>query len=267
MDDISKAAKIIYESKYCTAFTGAGISVESGIAPFRGKGGLYEKVSEQIFDLDYFYSNNKNCWYLLLKYILIPLLKAKPNDAHINLNKIEKSGYIKSIITQNIDSLHEKAGSNNIIKFHGTADKFKCIKCNKEYQFVDLFEDKVISEIENINFNENINEIITANFKEPRCNICGSIIKPQIVFFKEQIPENALNLSFFNAQSADCLLIIGTSGVVYPAAMIPKIVKKNNGKIIEINMEPSEYTHTISDIFIQSKASDAITKIAKALNS
>jgi NAD-dependent deacetylase len=277
IENIGKAAELIVKSKYAIAFTGAGISVESGIAPFRGRGGLYEKVSSRIFDLDYFYSNTKNCWYLLLKFILIPLLKAKPNEAHINLTKLEEIGFIKATITQNIDSLHEKAESRNVIKFHGSADRFKCIKCGKSYQFDQLFSDDLVEEIERQDplkviaekgfiDSKDIEDLkIDFDFNIPKCEFCGSIIKPEIVFFKEPIPEEALNLSFYHAQNADCLLIIGTSGVVYPAAMIPQIVKKNKGKIIEINPEKSEYTYNITDIFIKSSASLGMIELEKSI--
>ncbi|MCR4421559.1 MAG: RNA polymerase subunit sigma [Spirochaetales bacterium] len=277
IDNFEKAAELIVKSKYTIAFTGAGISVESGIAPFRGRGGLYEKVSSRIFDLDYFYSNTKSCWYLLLKYILIPLLNAKPNEAHIKLSNLESMGFIKAIVTQNIDSLHEKAKSRNVIKFHGTADRFKCIKCGKNYQFNDLFSNSLVEKIEKEDplkmiaeegyiDKEEIEELkIDHDFDVPKCQICGSIIKPEIVFFKEPIPEDALNLSFNHAQNAECLLIIGTSGVVYPAAMIPQIVKKNKGKIIEINPEESEYTNSITDLFIKSSASKAMIELEKSI--
>lgn len=270
-----KASNLLLKSKYPIAFTGAGISVESGIEPFRGKSGLYEKVSSRIFDLDYFYSSTKNCWYLLLKFIIIPLLKARPNDAHLSLSKIQKIGLIKTIITQNIDNLHEKAGSFNIIKFHGSADKFSCIKCRKNYNLQQIFNNEILNLIEKENIEEKIkNEknhflktmnLNNINFDIPKCISCGSIIKPDIIFFKEPINEKVLNDSFIQAQNSDLLLIIGTSGAVYPAAMIPQIVKRNNGKIIEINPETSEYTNNITDIFIQSNASRALLQIEKLL--
>lgn len=275
--NIENAVELLKKSKYIIAFTGAGISVESGIAPFRGKGGLYEKVSDRIFDLDYFYINTKNCWYLLLKFILIPLLKAQPNEAHYSLSNIEKHGFIKSIITQNIDSLHEKAESKDVIKFHGSADSFSCTRCKKKFQFNQLFSDDFIKRIEDDKYfakliekdfisEKDITEYqFDSNFTIPKCDRCGSIIKPDIVFFKEPIPEAALNASFYHAENSDCLLIIGTSGVVYPAAMIPKVVKRNNGKIIEINPEPSEYTYSITDIFIKSSASLALSEISQKL--
>ncbi|MFN3411403.1 MAG: SIR2 family NAD-dependent protein deacylase [Exilispira sp.] len=275
-ENCEKALDLLLKSKYPVAFTGAGISVESGIAPFRGKTGLYEKVSSRIFDLDYFYSSTKNCWYLLLKFIIIPLLKASPNDAHLSLAKMQKKGFIKSIITQNIDNLHEKAESFNIIKFHGSADRFSCIRCHKNYKLQQIFKEEILNLIEKDNIEEKIKKdknyfydtinLSNIDFNVPKCISCGSIIKPDIVFFKEPIAEKVLNDSFIEAQNSDLLLIIGTSGVVYPAAMIPQIVKRNNGKIIEINPETSEYTTNITDIFIQSNASKALLQIVKLLD-
>lgn len=269
IEEVEKATQIIKKSKHLIAFTGAGISVESGIPTFRGKGGLYEKVSSKVFDLDFFYTNTKECWYLLLKYILIPLQKAKPNKAHQVLAKFEEKGYIKAIITQNIDLLHEKAGSKKVYKFHGTSDLFKCRNCNKVFNFEKVISDELIQIFQDDILSENpdnfINQNIFKNFKVPTCPICDNILKPEIVFFKESIPEDVLNLSFYNAQISDCVIIIGTSGVVYPAALIPQIVKKSGGKIIEINPEPSEYTNYLSDIFIQQEASKGLEEIGKLI--
>lgn len=265
-ENITKAVEQIKKSKYVIAFTGAGVSVESGIPPFRGEGGLYEKVSENVFDLDYFYAKNKDCWYMLVKHIFIPLLKAKPNLAHIALSEIEKKGILKAVITQNIDTLHEKAGSNNIIKFHGSIDIFKCTKCMKIYRFEQVIGESTLNLLKDDKNDVIIDKNIFEKFEVPRCKSCGAIIKPDIVFFKEPIPEKALNESFNHAQNSDCLIIIGTSGVVYPAAMIPQIVHRNKGKIIEINKEPSEYTNTITDIFLQGNASEILHNIQNLLN-
>ncbi len=261
MNNFEKAAQIIKNSKHTIVFTGAGISAESGIPTFRGKGGLYEKVSSTVFDLDYFFAENRKCWYLLLKFILIPLLEAKPNDAHYSITELQNKGYIKTVITQNIDILHEKAGNQQVLKFHGTSDKFKCINCGKDFLLNDFIDEEKLEFIKNDKVEGDIDYKIYNSFKEPRCNSCGSIIKPQIVFFKEGIPEDVLNKSFYNAQIADCILIIGTSGVVYPAAMIPQIVHRNNGKIIEINAEPTFYTKSITDIFFEGFASKIMKEI------
>ncbi len=262
-NQIYSAAEIIKKSKYLIAFTGAGISVESGIPTFRGKGGIYEKVSSTIFDLNFFYSQNKRAWYLLLKFIFLPLLRSEPNDAHKVLAKFESDGFIKATITQNIDTLHEKAGTVNLYKFHGTSDKFSCINCAEKYRLDDLFTLKQIDEIKKDKVENDIDPFIFESFNAPKCKNCGSIIKPQLVFFKEGIPEDILNQSFYHAQNSDCILIIGTSGVVYPAAVIPQIVHRNKGKIIEINPEPTEYTYSITDIFIQGSASWVLKEIVK----
>ncbi|MBO8161534.1 MAG: NAD-dependent protein deacylase [Thermosipho sp. (in: Bacteria)] len=192
--------------------TGAGISTESGIPDFRSKNGIYSKYSEEIFNIDFFY-NHPEKFYKILYEIFHPMYSAKPNTAHKLLAKLEKQSLINGIITQNIDNLHFKAGSTNVIELHGNATKFYCTKCKKNYSY---------------------NEILNS-FK---CN-CGGLIRPDIVFFGEELPkdqwENALNL----VEKSKAMLIMGSSLVVYPAAYLPVIVKKNHGKIIIINKGPT----------------------------
>ena len=156
---------------------------------------------------------------------------------------MEKRGFLESVITQNIDHLHQKAGNKYVYELHGTYRRLVCTECNSEYDmsFADL------------------------NFLPPTCYICKGILKPDFVFFNEPIPAFAKKRSFEEAEKTDLILIIGTHAEVLPAAEIPKIAKNTGAKIIEINIKPSYFTHTITDIFIEAKATEAMELIGKLL--
>ncbi len=240
--EVKQAAEIIKNSKHLTAFTGAGISVESGIPPFRGENGIWNKYDPKIFDLDYFVSNPAEDWKLIYEVFYKTILNAHPNKAHYALAKLEAKGLLKAIITQNIDNLHHKAGSKTVYEFHGNTRQTVCLNCGKIYK------------IDEIDFSS----------LPPRCS-CGGLLKPDFVFFGEPIPADVLQASYNETETADVFLIIGTTGVIYPAGQIPVLAKQNGAKIIEINIEPSEYTGTITDIFIKEKASVAMQAILEAL--
>ena len=242
MDNIQKAAEVIKDSKYLTAFTGAGISVESGIPPFRGKNGLWSKFDPSLLDISHFYSHPAESWRLLKKIFYGSYIHAKPNYAHIALSNLEKKGILKWIITQNIDNLHYEAGSRNIIEYHGTLRTLTCINCGKVYET----SDKIIK------------------MDPPTCE-CGGVLKPDIVFFGESIPEKAILGVERAVANTDVMIIIGTTGEIYPASLIPHNAKKRGAKIIEINVESSNYTNAITDIFLQGEASIIMNKLEDAI--
>ncbi len=245
MDDkIKLAVQLLKNSKHTTVFTGAGISVESGIPPFRGTDGLWSKYDSIVLDIDYFHSNPKEAWIKIKKIFYDFFGKAKPNAAHYCIANLEKKGLIKSVITQNIDNLHQEAGSKTVYEFHGNSQKLICTKCKK------------IFNVKNINLNN----------LPPKCSNCGSILKPDFIFFGEQIPKYANTMSLNEAQNAEVFLVIGTTGEVIPASIIPQIAKQNEAKIIEINTHPSNYTNSITDIFLQGKVTEIMRKIELAIN-
>ena len=239
-----KAAKAIKESKYAVVFTGAGVSVESGIPPFRGSTGLWSKYDPIVLDINFFYSNTLEAWKVIKELFYDFFGKASPNAAHLVLARFEKQGKIKSIITQNIDNLHQEAGSKTVYEFHGTAHTMVCTKCRKKYESpqVDL---KILP---------------------PKCKICGHVLKPDFIFFGEAIPEFANRKSFEEAEKCDVLIVIGTTGEVMPASMIPNIAKQNGALIIEINPEASLFTNHITDIYLKGKAAEVLTAIEKCIN-
>jgi len=240
---IKEAVQLINNSKHTTVFTGAGISVESGIPPFRGPTGLWSKYDPVFLDITYFEQEPDKSWKLINEIFYDFMGTAKPNEAHKILALLENKGYIQTIITQNIDNLHQEAGSNNVLEFHGTTKTLTCIKCGEQFHYKkDLLEQL-----------------------PPKCPKCKGLLKPDFVFFGEGIPEPANSLSFKEADIADIFIVIGTTGEIYPASLIPIIAKKNGTKIIEINTNKSKYTDGTTDLFLQGKATEIMSFIKKEM--
>ncbi|MCD4745697.1 MAG: NAD-dependent deacylase [Bacteroidales bacterium] len=243
INEIEKAAEKIRKAKYGIAFTGAGISVESGIPPFRGENGLWNKYDPIFLEIEYFRKKPLQSWKKIKEIFYDNLIKAEPNKAHIVLAKMCKRELIESVITQNIDNLHQKAGSKYVYELHGTYKQLVCTECSSEYDisFADL------------------------NFLPPTCYICKGILKPDMVFFNEPIPLFAKNRSFAEAKKCDLFLIIGTDAEVFPANSIPIAAKETGATIIEINIKESHFTNTITDIFLKGKATEVMTKLGELL--
>ena len=240
---IAAATKIIEQANRVTAFTGAGISVESGIPPFRGENGLWSKYDPKLFDIAHFRSNPKKSWQLIKKIFYDFFGEAEPNRAHTGLAEMEQEGYLDAIITQNIDNLHQKAGSQKVYEFHGNSRQLVCINCGHKVPVSDISMEDL----------------------PPTCDNCGNIYKPDFIFFGEPIPEPARTKSFREAEIADAFLVIGSTGEVVPASQIPFLAKHNGAKIIEINTNHSNFTNEITDIFLQGKASVIMDKLVDSL--
>lgn len=242
MDEkIKEAARILREAKNIVGFTGAGMSAESGIPPFRGDGGIWNKYDPNSLDIEYYYRHTQESWNIIREvfYNYFNNTKLKPNSGHMVLAKWEKEGRLSSVITQNIDDLHAVAGNKNIHEFHGNMSRFVCSKCGESFHATS----------------------IPLSDTPPRCLGCGGLLKPDFIFFGEGIPEKAYYGSVHAAENCDAFVIIGTSGQVSPANMIPGIAKRHGAKIIEINLEPSTYTNHLSDLFLQGKSGEILPQI------
>ncbi|MBN1150766.1 NAD-dependent deacylase [candidate division WOR-3 bacterium] len=237
------AADILRTSKRTTVFTGAGISVESGIPPFRGKGGLWETYDPFFLDISYFKNNPEKAWKMIIEVFYDKINGKKPNFAHKGLTLLQRKGFIRTIITQNIDSLHQEAGSVNVYEFHGNSKKLLCLDCSKTYDISEVCFEKL----------------------PPRCKECGGVLKPDFVFFGEPIPDIALKQSYFEAQESEVFFVIGTSGEIMPASYFPYTAKNQGAKIVELNVEPSNYTNSISDVFIPLKATQGIKSLIEEI--
>jgi len=239
---IIRAARDIIRAKKVVALTGAGMSVESGIAPFRGEGGIWEKYDpEEYAYIDIVRTNPGKSW-ILLSEMQKEITKAQPNPGHISLAELERLGYLSSIITQNVDGLHHEAGNKNIIEFHGNHRWVVCMECGKRVKCTEISLEKL----------------------PPRCE-CQGVFKPDVIFFGEAIPYEALTKSNQEARSCEVMLVIGTSAVVQPAASMPGIAKSSGATIIEINIEETELTGYISDYLIKGKAGEVLPKIVNKI--
>lgn len=238
-----RAANAIKSAGRVTAFTGAGISVESGIPPFRGDDGLWSKYDPIFLQTEYFHQHQKESWELIKEIFYDFFGQAKPNAAHKALAIMERRALLHSIITQNIDNLHQEAGSKEVYEFHGTSKYLECVNCSKKHH---------VSEV-------NLTDL------PPHCPECGGLLKPAFVFFGEDIPEPARSRSFAETEASDLFILIGTTGEIMPACVIPYLAKENGAYIIEINPQPSNYTEKITDIFLPEAATKAMSRLLDAL--
>jgi len=242
-DLIKRAAQDLAGAKKAVALTGAGISVESGIPPFRGKGGVWEKIDPMEYaHIDAFLKDPAKVWNVLIKGMKKTLDEAKPNDAHKGLARLEELGILKTIITQNVDGLHQMAGNTDVIEFHGTFAWHRCLDCNKKCE----------------------TSRIDMTHIPPKCE-CGGILRPDCVFFGEMIPPHHLLRSRQVAADCDIMLVVGTSAVVQPAAFMPVIAKESGSKVIEINPESTPLTGSTSDYLIMGKAGKIMSSIVAEL--
>jgi NAD-dependent deacetylase len=238
---IDIAARELKKSKRAVALTGAGISVESGIPPFRGKGGLWEKYNPDEYAHVLSFKRNPEKVWIMLKEMIDTIRVAKPNLAHVALAELEELGYLKGVITGNVDSLHQAAGSKNVIELHGNNRSLICMECGKSYPV-----ERYLEEI------------------PPRCE-CGFALRPDVVLFGEPIPHNALFGSHELATECDLMMVIGTSAVVSPMSHMPVIAKENGANVMEINLEETFLTGSISNWIIKGKAGDILPKILRAV--
>jgi NAD-dependent deacetylase len=242
-DACGKAAAVLRSAQRVTVFTGAGISVESGIPPFRGNGGLWTKFDPEFLEIHFFQAHPKESWRVLREIFYNTFAEAEPNDAHRILAELEQRGLVQCVITQNIDSLHQRAGSKIVWEFHGSCRTLICLNCTKHYPVAEVGLEEL----------------------PPTCRICGGLLKPDIVFFGEPIPEPANSKSFLEATLSDVFLVIGSSGEIMPACMIPPTAQANGATIIEINPEPSRFTDEITDVFLQANATQGMKTLRAAL--
>lgn len=240
---IKEAARFIKESDYTLAFTGAGISVESGVPPFRGEHGLWNKYNPELLDLRYYLDHAEECWVYIREIFYDFFADAKPNPAHLVLSKMERAGLLQAVVTQNIDNLHYEAGNKVVHEFHGNSKKLKCLRCGAVYD---------------------VNEVDLKTLP-PKCKEDSEILKPDFIFFGEGIPHEAYSNSFAAAEKAKVCLIIGSTGEVTPASYVPRTAKQSGATIIEINPEESMFTRQVTDIHLKGKASEIMRKLASEL--
>lgn len=237
MSDIEKLREIIDNSQRIVFFGGAGVSTESGIPDFRSADGLYHQQydypPEEILSHTFFMRNTEEFYRFYRDKMLC--LSAKPNKAHRILAQWETEGKLLSVITQNIDGLHQAAGSRRVHELHGSVLRNYCTKCGKFYGV----------------------ETIAESAGVPHCD-CGGVIKPDVVLYEEPLPEDTVLAAIRDIRSADTLIVAGTSLTVYPAASYVRYF--DGGKMVLINRDPTPYDH-IADLVIHDKVGEVLEKV------
>ena len=232
---IREAAETVRLRRNAVALTGAGISVESGIPAFRGTQGMWEKYDPMEYaTIGAFLRDPEKVWTMLSEMLAI-FSRAAPNSAHFGLADLERMGVLRSVITQNVDGLHQAAGSRRVIEYHGNAEELVCLSCWSRYPS----REKILEGI------------------PPRC-MCGNVLKPNLVLFGEPIPWTAQEDAETEAGSCGVLLVIGTSAQVTPACDIPRLSKKNGAVIVEINPEETPLTYSVADLHVREPAGRAV---------
>jgi NAD-dependent deacetylase len=219
---------LIKGSRRVAVLTGAGVSVASGIPDFRSPEGLYSKVSPEIFEIDFFLRNPAG-YYRIARERIHVMTDRKPNPSHYLLAELQEKGYISEIITQNIDSLHQQAGASEVIELHGNASSFSCMDCGRRYSRSALERLLDIDEI-------------------PRCS-CSGLIKPDIVFFGEMLPAEAIQRAEAAAVEADLFVSMGSSLVVYPAAQLPIISRSSGASLVIVNRDQTGLDYLADRVF------------------
>ena len=238
MNNFKKAVDFLRKAENIAVLTGAGVSAESGVPTFRGRGGLWKKFrAEELATPEAFKRDPILVW-KFYDYRRQLISRVHPNKAHEILAMWENRFENLTIVTQNIDGLHQRAGSKKVIELHGNIWEAQCIKENKIFKY----EENPIKKF------------------PPKCPGCGSLIRPNVVWFGESLDSDILNFSFSLFEKSALALVIGTSSVVYPAAHLPILTKRGGGKIMEINMEETSLT-SLSDIFLKGKASEILKEI------
>jgi NAD-dependent deacetylase len=241
-DKLKRFKEIIRGSKKLVAFTGAGLSAESGIPTYRGAGGLWSKYDPSRYASIQYFLQDPSYYWNFFREDRYPMLKAaRPNPAHRILVELEKSGQLFLVITQNIDGLHQLAGQSNVCELHGNTRQIRCLACRRIYPMEEIYQrlDKTLP---------------------PECS-CGGMLKPDVVMFGESLPEEALKTAWQAARTCDTFLVLGSSLVVYPAAEIPVTAMENGAQLLIINIDPTPLDG-LADLVINRKAIEVLSALS-----
>ncbi len=246
---IERAAALIREARYTIALVGAGMSKESGIPTFRGEDGLWTRLGEPgMMGYQAFIDDPKGWWERRqqpgpgMAELAEALAIARPNPGHVAMAELERHGYLKHTITQNIDNLHYEAGSRAVTEIHGNRHKLRCLHCNERY-WAEGFDMTTLP---------------------PRCPQCDGLVKGDTVMFGEPIPADALARCAAEAAAADCVIVAGTSAVVYPAAEFPIRVVRRGGILIEVNPDDTPLSE-LAAVVLRGPSGEVLPRLAAAL--
>ncbi|MCP4756598.1 MAG: NAD-dependent protein deacylase [Proteobacteria bacterium] len=263
-DEIGKAASILSKATRATAFCGAGGSEESGISTFRDPGGIWDQFDPSEFGTSegLIRALERDSQKLLPMFtgLLDTFEQAEANPGHKALAVLEGMGILKAVITQNVDNLQQEAGSNNVIEVHGNLFRMICMFCNSSRKierkaFIWELKEKL----------DSLKDISLSSLVDiaPKCDGCGHIMRPDVVMFGEAVQK--LPHAFATSRNTDVMLVLGTSGVVYPAAYFPIEAKKAGADIVVVNPTENAFTQ-VTDIYIPLKTGEALPAIVERIN-
>jgi len=237
---IEKIAELIVDSRRIVVFVGAGLSTESGIPDFRSPGGIWTKYDPQEFYFQRFLESEtaREQYWQMATEMYKSMKNAKPNQAHLAIAELEKLGKLDCLITQNIDSLHFRAGNSpdKVLELHGNAMHVTCLACHKSYE------------------RDEIQMRIADGDKAPRCNTCKGFLKPATISFGQSMPVAETQAAYERSAACDFFIVIGSSLVVQPAAQMPVIAKQNGAQLAIINRDETPYD-PIADYVVHAQAS------------
>lgn len=236
---VQELNEMITGSKYFVVFTGAGISAESGIPTYRGDDGLWHKYDPSKYaDIAHFQQDPSYYWHFFQEVRYPVIQKARPNKAHEVLARLQEKGTLSTIITQNIDGLHQEAGAGKVLELHGNTRRILCLNCGMDYTMASVFK-------------------MLSTRLPPKCVACGGALKPDVVFFGESLSAAVLKAALKETEACDLFLVVGSSLVVQPAAGLPAMAKQNGAKVVIINKDPTPLD-AMADLVINSYASEVL---------
>ena len=243
---IERAAGLLREARHAIALTGAGSSTPSGIPDFRSPGsGLWERANPYEVASIHSFERHPETFFDWIRPMVGVLLAAEPNAGHLALAQLERGGFLKAIITQNIDALHQRAGSQTVLEAHGHFRESTCTACRRVVPTQDLLP--VVVEAQEV----------------PRCARCGGVMKPNVVLFGEHLPEDVMVQADGHVRQADVMLVAGSSLEVMPAAYLPKQVQEQGGRVIVVNLSPT-YIDDVADVVLTGDMAELLPRLARA---
>jgi NAD-dependent deacetylase len=243
MDDLERVAEAVLEARFVVAATGAGMSKESGIPTFRdAQEGLWARHRpEELASRDGFQRDPARVWGWY-NYRRRLIAGCEPHAGHAALARLERLVPQMAVVTQNVDGLHRRAGSSTVLELHGNINRFKCFD----------YDHSVDVEIPIADTD--------GSLEPPQCSICGSHVRPDVVWYGEMLPPGVFERAEALSGSCDVMLVVGTSGIVYPAASLPMVARAGGATVVEVNVEPSQLSQMV-DVFLQGSAEEVLSRL------
>lgn len=243
--EIARAAALLREARHAVALTGAGISTPSGIPDFRSPGtGLWEHVDPMEVAYIQAFRRHPEMFYAWIRPLMRTLLTAEPNAGHLALAELEAGGWLRAIITQNIDGLHQRAGSRVVLELHGHLREATCISCYRVLPIEELLGD------------------FLALGDVPRCPVCSGVMKPDVILYGEQLPIKVVNAAMEHVRQADLMVVAGSSLETIPASQLPLLVREHAGRLIVVNLMPT-YIDEAAEVIVHADVAEVLPRVAR----